>query len=285
MGRPTAAIPDFDDTNPWGRYRPRGATALRLAIMRHLPALCGPLAKALRKPIKYRLNSPLDLIVWGLRLRLLPRGNMSEQKILTAPHLFDPEEFRMMRRLLAPGGVFVDAGANAGFYSFWADHCMRGRGLVLAIEPDPEMRRRLTFNAATNGITGIRVLALALSDHDGVAQLQVNPVQRGTNTLEPAEAMREGGARQTLEVEVTTLLGLLDRLGVDRIDVLKLDIEGHEPTVLRHFLAHAAPHLLPRAVIAEFKPDTAQPILDLMQQCGYRRRETSKLNFIFERDG
>lgn len=283
MGRPTAPIPDFDDTRPWGAYPPTAGVARLLAVAHTMPPALSALTKLLRRPVKYRLATPLDLQVWDLKLRLLPRGNMSEQKLYTAPQLFDRDEFALLARVLRPGGVFVDVGANAGIYSFWAHRCMQGRGRIVAVEPDPEMRRRLEFNLRTNGLADIDLCPVALSDHEGTAELQVNPRQRGENTLELGEAQRVGGERQSLTVPVTTLLALLQSKGVTRVDALKIDIEGHEPPVLRHFLTHAPESMWPRAVISEFKDQTASDILDLFAQRGYQRRETTKLNFILER--
>jgi len=281
----TASVPDFDSDSPWGTYRPAPGIAALLAVAHALPLALSRLAKLLRRPVKHGVATPLDLEIWGLKLRLLPRGNMSEQKLYTAPKAFDPEELGLLRRRLQPGGVFVDVGANAGIYSFWAHGCMRGHGRILAVEPDPEMRRRLAFNVGTNALTDIEICPVALSDREGSAELQVKPSQRGENTLELGEAQRAGGDRRSLTVPVTTLLALLQSRGLAKIDVLKIDIEGHEPTVLRHFLAHAPETMLPLAVVSEFKDRTAQDILRLFAERGYRQRETTRLNFILERDG
>lgn len=283
MRKLNTAIPEFDDVAPWGRHAPPPSIAARLALTHRLPAALGVLAKLLRRPIRNNWSGPIDLKIWGLRLRLMPRGNYSEQKLWSAPQLFDRKEFAVMRRLLGPGSVFVDVGANAGAYSFWAWRCMQGQGRIIAVEPDPEMLRRLRFNIATNGLDAIRVFPLALSDHVGVADLQVNPNQRGSNTLDAVEADRSGGARKTERVQITTLLDLVQGAGLQRIDVLKLDIEGHEPTVLRPFLTDAPDALLPRAVITEFKAGTGDEILSLMQRRGYRPRKTTRLNMVFER--
>lgn len=283
MGRPSAPVPDFQAAEPWGSFPPPAGIAALLALAHTLPPALSALTKLLRRPVKYGVSTPLDLTVWGLKLRLLPRGNMSEQKLYTAPQLFDRDEFALLQRRLKPGGVFVDVGANAGIYSFWAHRCMQGRGRILAVEPDPEMRHRLEFNARTNGLTDIELCPLALSDHEGTAELQVNPRQRGQNTLDLGEAQRAGGERQSLTVPLTTLLALLQSKGIVKVDVLKIDIEGHEPPVLRHFLTHAPESMWPQAVISEFKDQTASDILDLFAARGYQRRETTKLNFILER--
>lgn len=285
VGEATASVPEFDSDSPWGSYRPAPGIAVVLALAHAMPLAWSRLTQLLRRPVKHGVTTPLDLEIWGLKLRLLPRGNMSEQKLYTAPRAFDPEELGLLRRRLQPGSVFVDVGANAGIYSFWAHRCMQGRGRILAVEPDPEMRRRLAFNVGTNALTDIEICPVALSDHEGNAELQVRPSQRGENTLELSEAQRAGGDRRPLTVPVTTLLALLQSRGLTKVDILKIDIEGHEPTVLRHFLAHAPEALLPLAVISEFKDRTAQDILHLFAERGYRQRETTRLNFILERDG
>ncbi|MDB5525327.1 MAG: FkbM family methyltransferase [Rhizobium sp.] len=283
MARPSAAIPEFDDASPWGRYRPSPAIAARLALSHLMPPALAWATKALRKAVKYQVMTPLDLTIWGLKLRLLPRGNISEEKLYTAPQLFDREEFATIARLLQPGGVFVDVGANAGVYSFWAHHCMRGQGRIIAVEPDPEMARRITFNQRSNALVDIDLCQIALSDHEGMAEFYINPQQRGTNTLEVTEAKQTGGGRIATQVQLTTLLALLQSRGIASVDVLKMDIEGHEQTVLRHFLEFAPEALWPRAVISEFKDSTQDGILALLTARGYRRNETTKLNFIFER--
>jgi FkbM family methyltransferase len=280
---PTPPPPAFDDASPWGRYAPRAGVRALLALAHAVPPPLARLVLLLRRPVKYGVHTPLDVTVWGLKLRLLPRGNMSEQKLLFAPQLFDRTELALLRGTLRPGGCFVDIGANAGVYSFWARRCMGASGRVLAVEPDPEMRRRMAFNVAGNALPGIEVAPLALSDHAGEAELWVDPGQRGQNTLEAGEAARAGGARHKVKVALATLPELLRERGIERVDALKIDIEGHEPPVLRHFFDHAPPALWPALVITEFKPATAAGIEALFTARGYRRRTTTDLNFVFER--
>lgn len=169
------SIPEFDDVSPWGNYRLHGMTAALLNLSHTLPAPLRWLTRTLRKPVKYYHHAPLDIQVWGLKLRVLPRGNISEQKLYTAPQFFDVEERALLQRVLMPGSVFVDVGANAGIYSFWANNCMQGRGRVIAVEPDREMARRIRFNANTNGITQLELQCVALSDQEGTARLHINP--------------------------------------------------------------------------------------------------------------
>ncbi len=276
----------FDDRAPWGAYAPPPRVRARLQACHRLAAggrVAQRFAHLVRRPVKYGVHTPLDVEVWGLRLRLMPRGNIAETKMLFAPHRADADELRLLGERLQPGAVFVDVGANAGLYSLHVLARLRERVRVIAVEPDPEMRRRLAFNIAANGLTTIELCATALSDHDGVATLLVNPAQRGENTLQAHEAARAGGERDAVEVPVTTLLALLRARGVERVDALKIDIEGHEPPVLRHFFANAPDALLPGLAITEFKADTADEIGALFASRGYRLRQRTTLNWVFER--
>lgn len=233
--------------------------------------------------MKYGLNQPLDVTIWGLRLRLLPRGNVSEVKLLFAPQLFDRQELAFLASHLPEGGTFVDIGANVGVYSLWAHRCMRGSGRIIAVEPDPEMRRRLQFNLQSNALSNVEVCPVALSDKRGVGELLVNPAQRGQNTLAVEEAKAAGGERVVHKVELDTLEHLLQSRGIKKVDALKIDIEGYEPPVLRHFFEHAPQSLWPKVAITEYKPETAGRIEEQFVSCGYRRVFFNGLNFAFAR--
>lgn len=276
-------LPAFDDSQPWGAFVPGRLHRLLLALSHRVPPALRRLVFALRRPIKYGVHQPLDVLVWGMRLRLLPRGNTSEVKLLFAPQLFDRDELQLLAARLRPGSVFVDIGANVGAYSFWAHRCTGGSGRILAVEPDPEMRRRLQFNLDSNRMTEVSVCPVALSDHDGEGRLLVNPQQRGENTLVAAQASLAGGERTVQAVRLQTLLALLQEHGVTQVDALKIDIEGHEPPVLSHFFAHATPALWPGVVVTEYKPETAALIDALFVQRGYRRVLFNGLNQAYAR--
>ena len=280
----TTSFPPFDDQLPWGRYAPAPWHALLLAASQRVPRVLRRLVFLLRRPIKYGVHHALDVTVWNLRLRLLPRGNMSEIKLLFAPQLFDRDELALLGACLPAGGVFVDVGANAGVYTFWALHCVQSSGRVIAVEPDPEMRRRLAFNLRSNSADNVEICPVALSDADGEGELLINPSQRGENTLAHDEARRAGGERVVHRVPLRTLVGLLAERGVERVDALKIDIEGHEPAVLGHFFAHAPRTLWPRLAITEYKPSTAAAIETLFASCGYRRVLSNGLNLAFRRE-
>lgn len=284
MARPISPPPHFDDQSPWGTYRPGFLTGMALALAHIVPGALKPLAVVLRRNVKYHRAQPLDLEIRGLKLRLLPRGNISEEKYYTSPRLFDPAEFSVLEGALKPGGVFIDIGANAGIYSLHAHNCMKGRGRILAVEPDSEMARRLAFNLRTNNLRDIEIIPLALSDREGFADFFVNPNQRGTNTLETNSKAGPVRQTQTVRVQVGTLLALLQSKKIEKIDALKIDVEGYEHAVFGHFFANAPASLFPRVIICEFSPDSASGTAKLLEAAGYRCSRKTNLNLIYERD-
>jgi FkbM family methyltransferase len=275
-----------DVQSPWGRHAPGPGHAVLLALAHALPERwprLNRLVVALRRPIKYGHRVLYDVRFWGLRLRLSPRGNKSEAKLLFAPQYFDAEERDFLAQRLRPGSVFVDVGANVGAYTYWAWRCIGESGRIIAVEPDPELRARLEFNLRSNGVGSVQVVPQALSDRDGSAVLYINRAQRGENTLVSEQARAAGGDRVAVPVELRTLLGVLQARGIERVDALKIDIEGHELPVLQHFFAHAPEPLWPRALVLEHKHEAAQTLAALLTRQGYRCVLETRLNHGYER--
>lgn len=124
--------------------------------------------------------------------------------------------------LPADASVVVDLGSHIGLSAlYFASRCPSAR--VLAVEPNPELQRRLALN--TSQLPGIEIEAVAVTGHNGEASLAVS----GDSWA--ARLADTGGPGST--VPTTTLGNLLERRKIDAVDVLKIDIEGSEFEVLR----------------------------------------------------
>ncbi|MEP7018617.1 MAG: FkbM family methyltransferase [Actinomycetota bacterium] len=129
------------------------------------------------------------------------------------------------------GGFYVDVGAfDPSDDSVTRALYERGwRGIN--IEPQPD--RLAAFERERPGDTN---LSLAIGDRDGTATLTRPPVAGWATTLDPALAGFDSATERTLEVPIRRLDTLLPELGVGRIDILKIDVEGAEPAVVRGFI-------------------------------------------------
>ncbi len=152
---------------------------------------------------------------------------------------WEPHIAAVIGRVLSPGGVHVDIGANIGITAFRAARCVGPSGKVIAFEPDPTNAALFLRGVAANGFGNVTLFPLALSD-----RREVFAMQGGSNGyLVPAA--------QT-DIAIQAIPGD-DLLAAEpRIDLVKIDIEGHEPAALRGLtqtLARHRPQLL-----CEFNP-------------------------------
>jgi FkbM family methyltransferase len=147
---------------------------------------------------------------------------------------------RAWARLAAGAGTIVDIGAYRGIYAL-AAKAMNTAAKVIAFEPVAANHQRLVDNARLNGFD-ITAEEMAVSDSTGTEVL-FSTQRGGFSSLESPPD------RFFVEVEVptTSLDDYLDRLGLASVDLVKIDVEGHEAAVLRgmhNVLGRSKPTLL-----------------------------------------
>ena len=158
---------------------------------------------------------------------------------------FEPKETEMARAWLRPGMTFVDVGANFGYFTLLAASRVLPEGRVFALEPSPYAHARLARTLEANGLTHIELLQAGLSSAPGRLNLYLPPSGFHSPT------MSENSGGQPVEVPVLTLDDCLDEWGVDRVDLIKIDVEGHELRVVDG-AANALSSGRIRAVLIEF---------------------------------
>ena len=266
---------NFDTTSAWGTWKPRGLAAVSLKSINLLPTsgVFRKLAFLLRKPVKNSTQAVYDREIWGLKLRLAARGNLTEQRWLTMPNFHDAPERAALAAALHPGAVFLDVGANAGFYTFWA-LSQRHAGLrVIAVEPTEVMLERVRHNLAANHLTSsVNLCACAVTPTPGEVVIEEHAGNIGETSIRS-----EGSGRR---VPGRTLLEILQTAEVSRVDAMKIDIEGFEVPVLEAFFKTAPRALWPRWVIGEIVGEGGEPLKKLLIGQGYRLDRCTKMNGI-----
>jgi FkbM family methyltransferase len=136
-------------------------------------------------------------------------------------------------QLVRPGMVCFDVGANLGAVSVHLAHRVAPHGTVFAFEPVPEVARRLRAHVRANRFASvIHVQCLALADRMGSARMAVACLQaanQGTATLVGSDQI---GVGQTRVVEVQPVDYFIAKNGIQKIDIMKIDIQGAEPLLL-----------------------------------------------------
>ncbi len=126
------------------------------------------------------------------------------------------------------GDVVLDCGANVGVYTRVALN--NGAKLVVAIEPAPENIECLRRNFKQE-IAGGRVIVYekGVWDKEDMLVLRVDP----ENSAADSFVIRRQGAVETQQLPLTTIDKLVAELKLDRVDHIKMDIEGAEQRALR----------------------------------------------------
>ena len=196
----------------------------------------------------------------GMRLRLDLRESLQRDFLFG---LYDRAELGLVRERLAGGGDFVDVGAHVGMYSVAAAVALRGRGRVLAFEPNPGARAQLEANLALNGCRNVVVSAAAVSDSAGRTVLHVPATPDPSfSSLEPGR-FAEG---EPVDVETTTVDRAVREHGL-RPAVVKIDVEGGELAVVAGM--EETLELRP-ALVVEVGPDSGPELERRLAPRGYR---------------
>ena len=137
----------------------------------------------------------------------------------------------IMPKLVGKDTVFVDVGAHIGFYTVWA--CRRARR-VISVEPNPAALAYLKANIALNECSNVIVVPKALSDKRGYTKLKIpKTTEEGSIPSALSSIVWDYKEAFEVEVETDTLDSVLEEVGVDSVDVLKIDVEGAEGLVVR----------------------------------------------------
>ena len=136
-------------------------------------------------------------------------------------------QINTMMRLNLRGATVLDIGANKGIYCFWMARAVGVSGRVIAFEPQPEMRDAIARLKHRFGWLNLKVLNVALSDHDGHSRLSRQKIGDGSASLEQSRRRREN---ETLDVVTTRMDDLPDET-FSSLKFIKCDVEGHERKV------------------------------------------------------
>lgn len=261
--------------SPWGYYAPpkyrpvlKWLTSLGLGrgALRHLI-----IESWLNLQQEY-----VDVEVRGIKYRLDIRNNTTDAKILCGSNVYDKPELAALAKLAGKNGsVFVDLGANTGYYTLAMLEA--GFDRIVALEPSPKTRALLEFNVSMNDANGItEILAL------GVGESGEMPFYTGRG-MGGSGLLPEAGESPAFWIKTLPLMEICKIHGIDSIDGMKVDIEGYEPHALAPFLEQAPDDLLPRVLILEDNVNQWEiDLIGLLKSRQYSVVGLTRSNFILK---
>jgi FkbM family methyltransferase len=172
---------------------------------------------------------------------------------------------------IRPGATVADIGAHIGQFTLLGAHRAGPDGLVLSFEPNPENRARLIKNLDRNALANVRVLDYAVSDHRGSATLQIPQVEHSSGE---GSLHARGPVQKEYAIETRPLDGVIEELHIERIDVIKVDVEGLEAEVFRggaQTLRKSHPTIVFEVNdVYQLDSGFSAPAIDVLRELGYR---------------
>lgn len=176
---------------------------------------------------------------------LEPENGFVDTEIHTSG-VYEPDILSLIAERLPVGGTFVDIGANIGQHSLFAAMVVRDAGSVISFEPIPRLVQQFTESIALNGLEKVMtLLPFACSDHTGEMALKIKPGNIGGSGLHHADESYDS-------VKIKTIVADGYLMNLPRIDLIKIDTEGHEIETLRGL--EKVIHKYQPNIIVEFSP-------------------------------
>lgn len=142
-----------------------------------------------------------------------------------------PYELAVLATMITEGDSVIDIGANNGYLSCYLARLVGMTGHVYAIEPASQELHALLRNLQVNGHENVTCSQLLLGESAGIERLWLSSTNLGRHSLYPANATGTTGSEP---VRITIADQYMDEVGVpDRVDLVKIDVEGAECSVLR----------------------------------------------------
>ncbi len=137
----------------------------------------------------------------------------------------DRAERKLLQRILFPGGIVVDAGANIGIYSEFLSRCVGPSGSVHSFEPSPDNFRHL--RDATHGLNNVRTNCAAIGDYTGPSKLYVSE----NLNVDHRAYVTHTEPRRSILIEMVALDDYFN--AGETANLIKLDLQGYELHALR----------------------------------------------------
>ena len=180
-------------------------------------------------------KTPLIHIVNRMIKLTIPKElNIAEGKILLnqqdvavsgmlALGAFEPYQMALFRQIVKPGMTVIDIGANIGLYSVIAGRLVGDNGKVFSFEPENKNYEFLSNNIKANNLKNVLLNKTAISNEKSTKNLFLFSENTGSYSL-----VDNRKTNISIPVQTDTLDNILKQQSINRVDVIKMDIEGAE---------------------------------------------------------
>ena len=267
-----------DNSSNFGQYEPNFIVKIIIYITRNIGTswFSKRLIFLFRKIAILISKDCIDTHLFGAKLRLYTKGNVSEKRALFSPQIFEKDERDFIKSRCKDNSVFIDIGSNIGLYSFSVGSVYKEfkNTKIFSIEPHPSLFQRLKYNALQNKDIPINPREIALMDKSGEFKLDT-----------PDENLGQGKISKTgsQKVIAKNLIDFIKDEKIENISAMKIDVEGNEESVIIPFIENANKKLLPLIIIIENNKNSWKTdLIKLLVEKGYLIKKKTRMNYILE---
>ena len=183
------------------------------------------------------------------------------------------DHYKMLQGILEPGMQILDVGANIGYYAIMESIVIGSSGRVTAIEPMLPNIQMLKRNIELNGASNINVMHAAISATTGTGQMYMSS-HSNLHTFHKDGTASDYLDSTPVEVPTMTLRDTVARVGT-RVDLIRMDVEGHEVEILGQLIELVREEVtMPRVIfethLSRYTPENDfEPVLRSLFALGY----------------
>ncbi len=170
--------------------------------------------------------------VRNFQIYLDPKDTYGVSPAIGITGLYEPEVTELFRKLLHKGMTVVDVGANIGWFTLLSASIIGTSGTVIAYEPEPDAFSLLSKSVKLNEFANVKAIQKCVADSTRSMELYLATQNLGGHSI----VSQVGNS--SITVNSVTLDETLSGMGINRIDIMKIDAEGAEPQVIKGCVSH-----------------------------------------------
>jgi len=191
--------------------------------------------------LKIDVSQEHQVVVNDNPLILIPNDKgISEELLLLKTH--EPFSTKALKNELKEGMMCLDIGANLGYYAAMESKAVGDSGHVIAIEPSPKNFTYLKRNMELQKTLNYELFNFAIGDKNGNTNFLISKKSNQSKVVSEEEKIPEGC--ELINIPLTTTDKFIDEKQVNRLDLIRMDVEGYELQILEGA----------KQIIKKFKP-------------------------------
>jgi FkbM family methyltransferase len=166
--------------------------------------------------------------IYGFWIELNKNDHNGVSPSIAIDGWYEPEQTELLRKILKKNMVFIDVGANIGWYTLLATSIIGPGGTAIAFEPEPVSLSLLKKSIKRNEFKNINLFNQCVSSDNDKKTLWIATGNCGGHSI-----MRPSVGSSSISVPSITLDFALENLKIKNVDILKIDAEGAEPEIIK----------------------------------------------------